>query len=150
MRLWPGGIALSRSLGDFGVGMASCAAPAIRHVRLPWRGSRVIIASDGVWDAFGTSESVAKYIRKEPADTSASLITKRAMVVQVAPDDASCIVVDIMPVAGMKLMDTIPRSKSAPAARQFLGCLCASSAKLPDQQSQPALPEVEVLGYTDM
>lgn len=48
-RVWPGGLAMSRTLGDPSAPHVT-AAPEVRCVTLPTTGGRLIIASDGVWD----------------------------------------------------------------------------------------------------
>lgn len=51
LRVWPGGVCVSRSIGDHDVGPEILATPHIRQILVPLRGCRLIIASDGVWDA---------------------------------------------------------------------------------------------------
>lgn len=114
LRLWPGGLCLSRAIGDFDVGkcvlslpyvcqvsaerpytaLASlrchpcltavsraspaadcllvCMVSASAHltlasqVMLPPEGSRLIVASDGVWDAFEKTQRVSSIARSAP------------------------------------------------------------------------------------
>ena len=51
LRIWPGGLAMARSIGDVEAGALAIAEPEIRQITLPLSGARLIIASDGLWDA---------------------------------------------------------------------------------------------------
>jgi hypothetical protein len=42
---------MSRTIGDFEAGDAVTALPELRQVTLPSSGARLILASDGLWDA---------------------------------------------------------------------------------------------------
>ena len=53
LRLWPGGLAVGRSLGDADCGEAVSAIPAVETVELPAHGGHLIMCSDGVWDSLG-------------------------------------------------------------------------------------------------
>ncbi|KAK1301287.1 putative protein phosphatase 2C 12 [Acorus calamus] len=76
LRCWPGGLCLSRSIGDMDVGEYIVPVPHVKQVKLSSAGGRLIISSDGVWDALDTEEAVQlKGLR----------------------DDTTCIVVDILP-----------------------------------------------------
>lgn len=48
-RVWPGGLALSRSFGDFDSHSALLSAPLIQQIQVPERGARFVLASDGLW-----------------------------------------------------------------------------------------------------
>ncbi len=58
MRTWPGGLCVSRSIGDADAGEHILPLPHIKQVVVPLRGCRVILASDGLWDALSLSRSV--------------------------------------------------------------------------------------------
>ncbi|KAK4409635.1 putative protein phosphatase 2C 3 [Sesamum angolense] len=90
LRCWPGGLCLSRSIGD---------------MDLSSTGGRLIIASDGIWDAL-SSEMAAKSCRGLPAELAAAsrqdgqdLKQKlnEALRTRGLKDDTTCIVVDIIP-----------------------------------------------------
>ncbi|KAK6130945.1 hypothetical protein DH2020_035307 [Rehmannia glutinosa] len=51
LRCWPGGLCLSRSIGDMDVGEFIVPVPHVKQVKLSSTGGRLIISSDGVWDA---------------------------------------------------------------------------------------------------
>ncbi|KAK9136776.1 hypothetical protein Sjap_007370 [Stephania japonica] len=63
---------------------------------LPNSGGRLIIASDGIWDAL-SSEMAAKSCRGLPADLAAKLVVKEALRSRGLKDDTTCLVVDIIP-----------------------------------------------------
>ena len=51
LRLWPGGVAMGRSIGDADVGIYIDATPAVSTIPLPDGTGEIIVCSDGVWDA---------------------------------------------------------------------------------------------------
>lgn len=97
MRSWPGGLCLSRTIGDLDAGEYIVPVPHVKQIKLSPGGGRLIIASDGVWDAL-TSEKAAKVCRgeKQP-EVAAKNIVKEAVKVQGLRDDTTCLVVDIVP-----------------------------------------------------
>ncbi|KAK1322418.1 putative protein phosphatase 2C 3 [Acorus calamus] len=96
LRCWPGGLCLSRSIGDMDVGEFIVPIPHVKQVKLSNVGGRLIIASDGVWDAL-PSEMAAKYCRGLPAPLAAKEVVKQALRPKGLRDDTTCIVVDIIP-----------------------------------------------------
>ncbi|KMZ67342.1 putative Protein phosphatase [Zostera marina] len=96
LRCWPGGLCLSRSIGDFDVGEYIVPIPHVKQVKLSNAGGRLIISSDGVWDAL-TPEIAIKCSNGLPAETAATQIVKEAVLVDGLRDDTTCIVVDILP-----------------------------------------------------
>uniref|UniRef100_A0A453HZV7 protein-serine/threonine phosphatase n=1 Tax=Aegilops tauschii subsp. strangulata TaxID=200361 RepID=A0A453HZV7_AEGTS len=59
-------------------------------------GGRLVIASDGVWDALRFQEAL-NYTRGLPAEAAANRIVKEAVSSKGLRDDTTCIVVDILP-----------------------------------------------------
>ncbi|KAJ1257412.1 hypothetical protein BS78_K040600 [Paspalum vaginatum] len=96
LRCWPGGLCLSRSIGDIDVGEFIVPVPYVKQVKLSNAGGRLIIASDGIWDAL-SSESAAKSCRGLPAELAAKQVVKEALRIRGLKDDTTCIVVDIIP-----------------------------------------------------
>ncbi|KAL6521952.1 hypothetical protein OROMI_031829 [Orobanche minor] len=92
LRCWPGGLCLSRSIGDMDVGEFIVPIPFVKQVKLSSTGGRLIISSDGVWDAL-SAETAFECCRGMPPDASASQI--EAVQVKGLRDDTTCIVVDI-------------------------------------------------------
>ncbi|XP_050224463.1 probable protein phosphatase 2C 15 [Mercurialis annua] len=96
LRCWPGGLCLSRSIGDMDVGEFIVPVPYVKQVKLSNAGGRLIIASDGIWDAL-SSEMVAKSCRGLPAELAARQVVKEALRTRGLKDDTTCIVVDVIP-----------------------------------------------------
>nr|GMD18515.1 probable protein phosphatase 2C 15 [Ipomoea batatas] len=96
LRCWPGGLCLSRSIGDMDVGEFIVPVPYVKQVKLSNVGGRLIIASDGIWDAL-SSEMAAKSSRGLPAELAARQVVKEALRTRGLKDDTTCIVVDIIP-----------------------------------------------------
>ncbi|WOL10301.1 putative protein phosphatase 2C 33 [Canna indica] len=96
LRCWPGGLCLSRSIGDTDVGEFIVPVPHVKQVKLSSAGGRLIIASDGIWDAL-SSEVAAKACRGVPAELAAKLVVKEALRTSGLKDDTTCLVVDIIP-----------------------------------------------------
>ncbi|URD91079.1 hypothetical protein MUK42_25936 [Musa troglodytarum] len=96
LRCWPGGLCLSRSIGDTDVGEFIVPIPHVKQVKLSSAGGRLIIASDGIWDAL-SSELAAKACRGLPAELAAKLVVKEALRTSGLKDDTTCLVVDIIP-----------------------------------------------------
>ncbi|EMS65150.1 putative protein phosphatase 2C 69 [Triticum urartu] len=112
LRCWPGGLCLSRSIGDMDVGECIIPVPHVKQVKLSNAGGRIIIASDGVWDDL-TFEMALECSRGYPSDIAANRIVntqtsgpsfrdifsylKEATLPRGLRDDTTCIVVDILP-----------------------------------------------------
>ncbi|KAK1319627.1 putative protein phosphatase 2C 33 [Acorus calamus] len=96
LRCWPGGLCLSRSIGDMDVGEFIVPVPHVKQIKLSNAGGRLIIASDGIWDTL-SSEMAAKSCRGLPAELAAKLVVKEAMRMSGLKDDTTCLVVDIIP-----------------------------------------------------
>ncbi|KXZ54621.1 hypothetical protein GPECTOR_4g686 [Gonium pectorale] len=96
LRLWPGGLCVSRSVGDLDAGPEVVPLPHIRQVILPSAGARIIICSDGVWDLMSLSKAVKLCRFKPAAAASATLMGAVSRDLRLL-DDASIIVVDLLP-----------------------------------------------------
>ncbi|XP_058002867.1 probable protein phosphatase 2C 5 isoform X1 [Hevea brasiliensis] len=139
LRCWPGGLCLSRSIGDTDVGEFIVPIPHVKQVKvgsfslvgdgfvtffslfvkfikvfflviqLSSAGGRLIIASDGIWDAL-SSDVAAKCCRGLPAELAAKLVVKEALRSRGLKDDTTCLVVDIIP-SDVPVLPSIPRKK---------------------------------------
>ncbi|CAN6480198.1 unnamed protein product [Victoria cruziana] len=96
LRCWPGGLCLSRSIGDMDVGEFIVPIPFVKQVKLSTAGGRLVISSDGVWDAL-TSEKALSCCRGLQPEDSAKQIVEEAVKVKGLRDDTTCIVIDILP-----------------------------------------------------
>lgn len=106
MRVWPCGLAVSRSIGDYDCGCEITAAPHVRQVEVPMSGARMIMASDGLWD----------HVTGRRAMRAARKLTLRECpkeLIELADsksgdgltDDTTVLIVDFMPKAGLDWMD---------------------------------------------
>eukprot|EP00891_Asterochloris_glomerata_P001693 jgi/Astpho2/1693/gw1.00032.145.1_t len=97
LRVWPGGLAMSRTLGDYEVRLnVVLSEPEVRQVTLPFTGGRLIIASDGLWDAVHP-KTAAHHVRGMPASKATSELANAALRARGLRDDITIIVVDLMP-----------------------------------------------------
>ncbi|PNW77853.1 hypothetical protein CHLRE_10g454450v5 [Chlamydomonas reinhardtii] len=99
LRLWPGGLCVSRSVGDLDAGPEVMPLPHIRQVLLPSNGARIIVCSDGVWDLMSLSKAV-KLCRFKPASAATAALMGAVSRDLRLLDDASIIVVDLLPTDG--------------------------------------------------
>lgn len=109
LRCWPGGLCLSRSIGDTDVGEYIVPIPHVKQVKLSNAGGRLIIASDGIWDAL-SSDMAAQSCRGLPAELAAKLVVKEALRSRGLKDDTTCLVVDIIPY-DIPVLPSTPRKK---------------------------------------
>ncbi|PKI76160.1 probable protein phosphatase 2C 5 [Punica granatum] len=116
LRCWPGGLCLSRSIGDTDVGEFIVPIPHVKQVKLSNAGGRLIIASDGIWDAL-SSDLAAKSCRGLSAVLAAKLVVKEALRSRGLKDDTTCLVVDIIP-SDNPILPPTPKKKQS-----FLGSL---------------------------
>lgn len=127
LRCWPGGLCLSRSIGDMDVGEFIVPVPYVKQVKLSSAGGRLIISSDGVWDAL-SAEVAFDCCRAMPADAAASQIVKEAVQVKGLRDDTTCIVVDIQP-------PEKPNPPLPPPKKQVKGVFKSMFRKKPSESS---------------
>ncbi|XP_024966571.1 probable protein phosphatase 2C 5 [Cynara cardunculus var. scolymus] len=119
LRCWPGGLCLSRSIGDTDVGEFIVPIPHVKQVKLSNSGGRLIIASDGIWDAL-SSDVAAQSCRGLPAELAAKLVVKEALRSRGLKDDTTCLVVDIIPL-GYPVLPPTPRKKQNLLTSLILG-----------------------------
>ncbi|XP_024388376.1 probable protein phosphatase 2C 5 isoform X2 [Physcomitrium patens] len=97
LRVWPGGLCLSRSIGDIDVGDYIVAVPHVKQIKLSPAGGRLIIASDGVWDAVSTKKAARCCRGVSQPEIAAKYVVKEAIKARGLRDDTTCLVVDIAP-----------------------------------------------------
>uniref|UniRef100_A0A7R9TE50 Protein kinase domain-containing protein n=1 Tax=Prasinoderma coloniale TaxID=156133 RepID=A0A7R9TE50_9VIRI len=98
LRVYPGGLAVTRALGGSAYAKAVTPIPAVRSVTLPphcW--SRLIVASNGVWSAL-PQRAVERVLAShgEPAAAARALVAAARMR-RPGMDDTTVVVVDIPP-----------------------------------------------------
>ncbi|KAK4760624.1 hypothetical protein SAY87_005517 [Trapa incisa] len=111
LRCWPGGLCLSRSIGDMDVGEFIVPVPHVKQVKLSNLGGRLIIASDGIWDAL-SSDMAARSCHGLPAELAAKQVVKEALRSRGLKDDTTCIVVDIIPPDDSDLPSLAPKKQN--------------------------------------
>jgi len=96
IRVWPGGLAMSRSIGDVDAGERVCAEPEVCQVTIPYEGARLLIGSDGLWDALHP-KTAAHHVRNLTAEAAAHRLLHLAINKDHLKDDVTVVVVDFMP-----------------------------------------------------
>ncbi|QDZ22589.1 serine/threonine protein phosphatase 2C [Chloropicon primus] len=96
LRIWPGGLAMTRTLGDKAASEVSSSTPEVRHLSLPQTGGRLIMASDGLWDAV-TPKQAFSLVKSTQASKAATKLCKASVKALGKRDDITVIVVDVCP-----------------------------------------------------
>ncbi|KAG1675420.1 hypothetical protein FOA52_012339 [Chlamydomonas sp. UWO 241] len=94
-RVWPGGLMMTRTLGDHGAQGLCIPEPEVRQVTLPPGGARLVIASDGLWDAC-LFKTMLGNMRKMPPDQAANLAVRNAIKKRGLTDDITVLVIDFV------------------------------------------------------
>ncbi|CAG9461413.1 unnamed protein product [Pedinophyceae sp. YPF-701] len=97
LRVWPGGLALSRAFGDFDVGEFILCQPYVQQVMLPPSGGRIVVCSDGIWDSFEEYAQGVRHIRKFAGGAAAERLNAFAVRCHGVTDDNTAVVVDVLP-----------------------------------------------------
>ncbi|KAK8683819.1 hypothetical protein V6N13_039865 [Hibiscus sabdariffa] len=141
LRCWPGGLCLSRSIGDMDVGEFIVPVPYVKQVKFSTAGGRMIISSDGVWDVLSAEEAL-DCCRGMSPDAAAAQIVKEAVQSKGLRDDTTCIVVDILPPE--KPAAPLPPPKK-PGKGMFKGMFrrknCGSSSHYKEEYIEPDMVE---------
>ncbi|KAG5236884.1 protein phosphatase [Salix suchowensis] len=140
LRCWPGGLCLSRSIGDMDVGEFIVPVPFVKQVKLSNAGGRLIIASDGIWDAL-SSEMAAKSCHGLPAELAARQVVKEALRTRGLKDDTTCLVVDIIPPDNSIPLSTPPKKQNKLRALLFRKKSHDSASKLSKKLSAIGIVE---------
>eukprot|EP00775_Hariotina_reticulata_P009503 gene9503-9666_t len=97
LRMWPGGLCVSRSIGDLDAGPLIVPLPHVRQVLMTRRRAlRLIMASDGLWDLVTFSKAAKSVRHKLPHQAVSTLVQMVAKDRRMA-DDVSIIIVDVLP-----------------------------------------------------
>ena len=114
-RMWPGGLMMSRTIGDCDATSAIC-DPAVTNAWVPLKagsGARVLIASDGLWDYMKGAEACAMIRRKKPQAGAQLLVQSALKKCGRGPrDDISLIIVDVVSCEKEKLPFSLNMSRS--------------------------------------
>ena len=98
MRTYPGGLAVSRAIGDLNAPAVIC-RPECTRVPVPPAGGRLVLASDGLWNALGDAEVATVAHEAESAAEAAAALMRAVMQRRGAHDDITIVVVDVPPPA---------------------------------------------------
>ncbi|GIL48008.1 hypothetical protein Vafri_4730, partial [Volvox africanus] len=96
LRVWPGGINMTRTIGDEAAKGLLIAEPSVRQISLPVTGARLIIASDGLWDAVN-AKTIIGQLRTCNAREAASKAAVYATRNKKHDDDVTVVVADFVP-----------------------------------------------------
>ncbi|CAD7697129.1 unnamed protein product [Ostreobium quekettii] len=98
LRCWPGGQAVSRSIGDIKAGESILPCPHVFQAIVPLTGARLTMASDGVWDSLHW-EDAARLARSSAIGHAAAAVVNEAArrCNGPLPEDASALVLDLIP-----------------------------------------------------
>lgn len=116
IRVWPGGLAMSRSIGDVDAGERVCAQPEVCQVTIPYEGARLLMASDGLWDALHP-KTAAHHVRNLTAEAAAHRLLHLAINKDHLKDDVTVVVVDFMP----REEDNVPPVLNLPKSANYGG-----------------------------
>mmetsp|Transcript_29704 Transcript_29704/g.83736 ORF Transcript_29704/g.83736 Transcript_29704/m.83736 type:complete len:499 (+) Transcript_29704:95-1591(+) len=110
LRVWPGGLAMSRTIGDACGGDVVTAMPEVRQVTLPSSGGRLVIASDGLWDCIAPKTAMHS-IRRMTAGQAARHLDNSALKARGLRDDITVVVVDLLPASDCKAPPMLQQKK---------------------------------------
>ena len=136
LRVWPGGLAMGRTIGDVDAGDLAIAEPDIKIIALPIQGCRLFIGSDGLWDAVHP-KTAAHHCRELTSTEAAHKLLHLAIKKDKLKDDVTVVVVDFVPSDSVK----IPPGLSLPSA-ETNGCHSATVWHISPRSSDP-VPLVE-------
>ena len=80
MRVWPGGLAVARCVGDSDCKQFVSAEPSLRTVQIPTGGASIIVATDGVWDCLpfeAVGMILRRGVRRRPHSVKAQLVAEQ-------------------------------------------------------------------------
>lgn len=96
IRVWPGGLAMSRTIGDVDAGDLCAARAEVAQMTIPKDGGRLFIASDGLWDAVHY-KTAAHHTRDMTASEASHKLLSMAIKKDHLKDDVTILVIDFMP-----------------------------------------------------
>jgi serine/threonine protein kinase/serine/threonine protein phosphatase PrpC len=95
LRMYPGGFAVSRAIGNFSRKDAIISEPECTRVKLPQTGARVLVASDGVFAALTDLEIAEVSSKHGAASECVDAVIEKVLAKRGRHDDITCIVCDI-------------------------------------------------------
>jgi len=148
LRAWPGGLAVSRSIGDAAAKPAVIASPEVSQVSVPWGvGARLILASDGLWDAQGCGPKAAAAAARKGHGSAASAAAALVRLAASGPpsDDVTVLAIDFLPHATAKgPFATATAASTASAPRPLsVSWAITGTAELPPPGYSPPCEELQ-------
>lgn len=134
-RLWPGGLTLSRSIGDFSVSSEVLPLPRVVQVMLPPTGGRLVVASDGLWRAAAGAggQKILGLLHSAPIKTCPYQVTQAISADPDCGTDTSLIVADVVsPASTFQGVSRFLQSQvaTAPASSGYRSKLMAGLSRL--------------------
>ncbi|CAD7696623.1 unnamed protein product, partial [Ostreobium quekettii] len=121
LRAWPGGLAMSRTIGDPKAGDFVTSVPEVRQFTWPFTGGRLIVASDGLWDAV-SPKSACHSTRGMSAGQAANALVKASRKGKTSSrDDVTVLVVDAIPNEQGRLPAILHRTASGASTSSSSG-----------------------------
>lgn len=111
IRVWPGGLAMGRTLGDDEAGDLVPGTPALVQVTLPRQGARLVLGSDGLWDAINAKQAI-HHVRSMQAEAAAHYLGAQAIKKDHLKDDVTVVVVDFCSSNSSRIPDGLVTSTS--------------------------------------
>eukprot|EP00884_Botryococcus_braunii_P001961 jgi/Botrbrau1/11766/Bobra.0195s0091.1 len=142
VRVWPGGLCLSRSFGDFDVGREILCTPHIFQLVVPVEGARLIVASDGVWDGFPKDQWLRHARSGNPETACRRIFSAIKTAHQGLKDDTTIIIADILPPNVPYFTEVLVNYKKPPT-----GCFACMS---PPSSADCTAPTPETLVDLDI
>lgn len=126
VRVWPGGLAMSRAIGDADCGVHILPHPHMTQVAVRGR-CRLIIASDGIWDSMSSVRFLVGNLRRGDVKEAAHRCVRMGLTTPVGNlrDDCSVMVVDIIPPEEEALRPAVAKKGSGGGG--LFACVCGSS-----------------------
>ena len=99
LRAWPGGLGMSRAIGDADCSVWLTADPSVRTRAMPASGCSVVLATDGVWDSLDAGEVCAIALGVSSQTEAAAAIASKSLKGQRSGvrDDITVMVVRVAP-----------------------------------------------------
>tara|TARA_B100000003_G_scaffold208610_1_gene229466 strand:+ start:1968 stop:4838 length:2871 start_codon:yes stop_codon:yes gene_type:complete len=116
LRVFPGGYAVSRAFGDFDLSAIVC-EPEFTRVRMPEKGCRLLVASDGVFSALTDNSIASECSQFMDTETCADGIVQKVLKVRGVHDDITAVVVDLPPIAEIRDYVRASRPSAGPIRR---------------------------------
>lgn len=145
LRVWPGAICMSRSIGDIEAGREVLPIPHVRQVLLDdsFADTRLILASDGLWDAMSKDLVLQLSSSRHCCQQAATDLVRISSSNHQVIDDTSIIVVDIWPMPALRHAASSPLTPQGSMKKEhssfgLFSCLGLGGAEAPQPRASPS------------